>query len=393
MRASISPAKLSFKHGSIGFPDAERDERPHIAKHRFAQIFAQLSQILMRERQGKTIFSSFRKDAGKGIGRAVVKFIDIQKKRFSFFRGAIGAGKGCKLKTSDEERTQKAAMGFAYQALAQIGNEDASAIHHEAETNFCADLAQHMPQRRREKQLPHFVLDRGNHFLKKSPVIPFKFVDPERKNRRVLDLADNPSAIPFIVEHSGHPEEACVLALKQRRKRGKQYVFEPRSPGISPNLPERRDDPGSNKVPVVPNGTKKIQSQRITSGGIEIYYIIGSPRWNMVKKLLCQVAMRVDEPDPATGFDILENQIAKKCGLTRACLPDDIDMLPALGRVHTEAAFTAPLLAKSHENCFIVRFHPDEPLLNGRRAPATCAYFFITHRGLMTTNAFYEPPW
>jgi hypothetical protein len=48
----------------------------------------------------------------------------------------------------------------------------------------------------------------------------------------------------------------------------------------------------------------------------------------VIEDVLRQVTVRIDEADPAAGFDVLKNEITKESGLSGASLTNDIEVLP-----------------------------------------------------------------
>src|SRR5882724_13165228 len=102
---------------------------------------------------------------------------------------------------------------------------------------------------------------------------------------------------------------------------------------MTPYFLECRDDARGDQMPVVRRGSKQIDCKRVLCRWVEIYHFVGSPRWNVVKDVQGQIAVRVNDADTPPGLDVLKNEIAEQGGFSRACLSDDIDMLAALGEI------------------------------------------------------------
>src|SRR5688572_23353803 len=115
-----------------------------------------------------------------------MKFIGIQKEILSLVGRKVGSGQGGQLKGRHQKRAQEAAVGFADEALAQVGDEDTPAIHHEAEIDLGANLAKNVAQAWSEKYLPHFILYRPDDLLTEATVVFGEFIQPERAHHRVF---------------------------------------------------------------------------------------------------------------------------------------------------------------------------------------------------------------
>ena len=67
----------------------------------------------------------------------------------------------------------------------------------------------------------------------------------------------------------------------------------------------------------------------------------------MVKKVRSQIAVRINDADTITRFDVLENQVAKECCLACSALSDGVEMMPPVFRKKNEGRFLPPFLTDS----------------------------------------------
>ena len=77
-------------------------------------------------------------------------------------------------------------------------------------------------------------------------------------------------------------------------------------------------------------------------GWVEIYDIVGSPERDLIQDFFGQIAVGINDPHTVAVFDVLENQIAKKCRFSGAALTDAVHMLPPIGRKKAKGNRLAP---------------------------------------------------
>ena len=75
---------------------------------------------------------------------------------------------------------------------------------------------------------------------------------------------------------------------------------------------------------------------------IEVNQIVGAPGRNVVQEFIGQIAVRIDEPDPVTGGDLLDDQIAEQCAFADTGFAKGVKVLPLAGCVEAKQLFSAP---------------------------------------------------
>jgi len=127
---------------------------------------------------------------------------------------------------------------------------------------------------------------------------------------------------------------------------------------LPPDAFERTDEAGTDEVPpLAGHGVEEIQPNRVVEiGGVEIYDVIRSPGRDMVEKFIGQIAVRVDDADAFTGFDVLENQIPEKRRFASPGFSDHVDVLTPVGTSKTERFSPAPNISCSRLYDVIAHF-------------------------------------
>ena len=68
---------------------------------------------------------------------------------------------------------------------------------------------------------------------------------------------------------------------------------------------------------------------------------------DMIQEIGGQIPMRIDDPDPAAGNNVLENQITEQGGLPCSAFPDSIQMMPSISIGKNEGQLLPPMLTHS----------------------------------------------
>ena len=101
---------------------------------------------------------------------------------------------------------------------------------------------------------------------------------------------------------------------------------------------------------------QQVQSHRMFKiGGIEIDDVVGSPRRDQIEDFLSEIAVRIQDGDAVTGFDILCDQTFQETRFSRARLADKICVLHAVGQPKAEGLLPSPNVPFADANEMILR--------------------------------------
>lgn len=94
---------------------------------------------------------------------------------------------------------------------------------------------------------------------------------------------------------------------------------------------------------ILRNSAKQIEANgKVRVRGIEIYNVIRARRGNVIKQILGEIAMRVNDAYAATRFNVLKNQIAKQRGFARTGLSKTVHVVATISARNPEGLFAAP---------------------------------------------------
>jgi hypothetical protein len=108
---------------------------------------------------------------------------------------------------------------------------------------------------------------------------------------------------------------------------------------------------------------KQIERDRVLRvGWIEVHNVIRPPPRDVVEKVLSQVAVRIEDRDPSTRFDVLQDEASKQRRFARARLSDDVQVLATVGTAKLERQFPSPIASCADVNgvIFVVMMHVPE---------------------------------
>jgi hypothetical protein len=79
----------------------------------------------------------------------------------------------------------------------------------------------------------------------------------------------------------------------------------------------------------------------------------------MLKKIESEIAVRIDDTDTFTGFDILKDEIPQERSFPRARFSQHIHVLATVGRQKAESLDASPRLPRAHADngLFFLLFH------------------------------------
>jgi hypothetical protein len=243
--------KLLFKDGGVGLADPKSNGAADIPKNRLTDGEGKLIHILVRQGQAEAIFAGLGQKGCKCVGGEVLKFVNEQEKVAAFLLRLVGAVHGRQLELRHQKRTEQIGLVVAQPAFGQIGDEQASVVHQELETDLALHLAENVADHRTEEKLADFVLDGRNRLPLEAGIVAGVFAFPEFPDEGVFDLPDYPGAVNIVREQPINAQQGSVRAFQQRRNRVVEDVFHPRPPGIMPDALESADNPRCHKVPLV----------------------------------------------------------------------------------------------------------------------------------------------
>ncbi len=98
-------------------------------------------------------------------------------------------------------------------------------------------------------------------------------------------------------------------------------------------------------MPLIRRGASdQIKSNRIVqSGGIEVRHVLDTAARDEVEDVRGEVAMRINDANTVTCFNVLENQIAEQSCFARAGFPNGVEMMPPVFRKKNEGRFLPPI--------------------------------------------------
>src|SRR5437762_2231046 len=73
-------------------------------------------------------------------------------------------------------------------------------------------------------------------------------------------------------------------------------------------------------------------------------HVISPGRRNEIEKSIDQIAVRVNDTDAVTRFDVLQNHIPQQHAFANARLPDNVHVRAPITRSNTKGSVSAPLL-------------------------------------------------
>ena len=85
-------------------------------------------------------------------------------------------------------------------------------------------------------------------------------------------------------------------------------------------------------MPFIGRGAfKQIETDRIFHvGGVEIHHVFDAAARNMIKKVIRQIAVRINDADAAIGVHILQDEIPEERGFARTSFAYHIDVLASV---------------------------------------------------------------
>src|ERR1035441_5489735 len=276
-------SEFLFHHLRIGVSDAKGDERSHIAEDGLTDRKWKLVNVLVRKNEAQTVFTGFRQNGGKSIGREILKLVNEEIEVGARVFGAVCPPHCAELKLGGEQGTEQIRFVMAETPFGEVCDEEPFIVHDEGNLHVGLHLAQNVPNNRIQEKLTELVLNRCDGLALKALVIPLILFGPKRPDERVFDLTDHFGGEVWIGKQAVDAQKGCVPAIKECRYGVVEEIFQAWSPGITPNSFEGGHDAGGHKVAAVRGHVRKhVQANReLKIAGIEIYQVIGPPGRNM----------------------------------------------------------------------------------------------------------------
>ena len=102
-----------------------------------------------------------------------------------------------------------------------------------------------------------------------------------------------------------------------------EEMFKTWSPGIIPQMPERRNDARrGERVPVCWHAGERVEADRkFRVGDIEIAHVMCAARRQCIDDSVGKVVMRIDHGNPVAGIDVVHGQVEQHGALPEPDLP------------------------------------------------------------------------
>ena len=96
------------------------------------------------------------------------------------------------------------------------------------------------------------------------------------------------------------------------------------------------------------NPLKQVQADgEVMIDRVEIGHVIGSPSRNVVEEFVGKVAVRINQCDPMSGFNVLNDHVSEEGRLSGARFADHIQVMPSILTFKTEGMIVTPDIAFS----------------------------------------------
>ncbi len=168
--------------------EPECDQGADVRKHCMPHIGVQLVQVLVRQKKRNPELAQLRHHVHDGTRCKALKFIDIEKKRLTFFFRHIGTTKRGKTDRGQEQCPKQIRAVFAEPSLREIHNQNLPLIHDLADMEIDRRLGQHPVQARIGKECADLVLDRRNCLTLVDIAVLGEFLLPELQDLPIAHM-------------------------------------------------------------------------------------------------------------------------------------------------------------------------------------------------------------
>ena len=226
--------------------------------------------------------------------------------------------------TSREPSKRRAIL--ADLSLAEVHEKNAPLVHDAAQVEARAGLADDGAEDGMAEELADLVLDRGDGLglVLRLPggELPF----PERLHDGIADPRHEHLAIRGVAEEPLEREEGGAGNFEEREEGVAEDVLQSGAPTVAVELLEGRDDAGGDKRTLLRRRGSKSglnasgKSRSPASKRTTSFVRCGGTQSRMAS---AEVAMRIDEREPAAGGDIGCDELVEQRGLAHAGLADD----------------------------------------------------------------------
>jgi hypothetical protein len=138
------------------------------------------------------------------------------------------------------------------------------------------------------------------------------------------------------------------------------------------------------------NALEEVQANsHVGVGWMEIDHVIRAPAGNVIEEIDGEIAMRIDDPDAMSSFNVLEDEVPEERRLARAGLSEHVQMLTAVGRGKAERLVASPSLPHTQAERVLSRFILHVPTRRLLRRESICLGFDKANE-LAHTSANHE---
>jgi len=99
---------------------------------------------------------------------------------------------------------------------------------------------------------------------------------------------------------------------------------------------------------VPPNPSQQVEGDgELEVGGVGIDQIVGTGGWKVVEEFVGEIAMGIEQGEPVSGAEMLQDGIAQEGGFSRAGFADEVRVVAGILGMDAERCFRAPLGARA----------------------------------------------
>jgi hypothetical protein len=121
--------KLFGQRFRILRPDLEGRQASDVSENRVASRFLHLGPVLIRDGQGQSVLSRFRKDCRKGIRGEILELVDVDKEVTTFLFRLISPTHCTELQARNEKCPEHGRGVFANAAFAAVHDQNPTVVH------------------------------------------------------------------------------------------------------------------------------------------------------------------------------------------------------------------------------------------------------------------------
>ena len=318
--------KLRGHHWCIIISKRKRKDRSNISKDRIFNRLIELRSILICNDQREFILSSFWKNRSKWFCSKVLKLINIQIKRLSQMLRHISSSHRINLNLSYQERTNHICIIFSNLSLWKIYQNNLSLIHSPSDTELCSRLSKDISHQTRRKKLTNLVRNWSNRFLSLFILPSIKLIIPKFQQHGILHMRNHFLTKFLICQNSKNMHQCSIWIVDHWQNYISQNIFQSWTSWIIKELLKSRNYPRGNSVFFIfIIRLQKVKPNRIFRiSNIKQNHIIDTIWGNILKQIIYQFSMRIQETKPIPSPHIRNNHIIDKGRFSRSGFPYNI---------------------------------------------------------------------